>query len=299
MRQTLLALLALPPLSLGAQGPARIAVDTVASRQLVAYWVAHPHADELACLYGRRIRLPGGAQAFDVDSARFRAACAGPGIIGILGFARPAETESDLVLDAMAHLLDRRPDLDVVGLVVGTEPMRDGSGHIVQTPRVWAAWRKRPETPEMPGCWDLLIPPAQVARVLDGDTFDLYALGLTPLERVRLLGVDTAELGDSLGPAARDSTRAWLARGPFVLAGCRRDHFGRLLAAVTRGADTLAQDLIRWGLGRPMPARRRRKPRLRDRASGRRSSPRPDLPATMDRRGSPQGRLLLRPRGAR
>jgi len=100
-------------------------------------------------------------------------------------------------------------------------------------------------------CLWLLIPSRQVARVVDGDTFDLYTVGVTNVERVRILGVDAAELRDSLGPAARDSTTVWLARGDFRLDACRRDSFGRLLAAVSRGADTLAVDLVHWGLGVP------------------------------------------------
>ncbi len=100
-------------------------------------------------------------------------------------------------------------------------------------------------------CLSLLVPPAQVSRVVDGDTFDLFTVGVTPTERVRLLGVDAVELRDARGPEARDSVARWLARGPFLLESCRRDNFGRLLAVVSRGADTLAMDLVRWGLGAP------------------------------------------------
>jgi endonuclease YncB( thermonuclease family) len=98
-------------------------------------------------------------------------------------------------------------------------------------------------------CLAVQLGPGAVQRVIDGDTFVLYHVGVPPEERVRLLGVDAAELRDSLGTAARTFTETWLSRGPFTLFACRRDSFGRLLAVVTRGADTLAVDLIRAGLG--------------------------------------------------
>lgn len=98
-------------------------------------------------------------------------------------------------------------------------------------------------------CLSLLLQPGAVKRVVDGDTFVLYAVGVTDEERVRVLGVDAAELREPLGPAARDFTAAWLRQGPFQADACRRDSFGRLLAVVTRGADTLAVDLVKAGLG--------------------------------------------------
>lgn len=98
-------------------------------------------------------------------------------------------------------------------------------------------------------CLTLQVPSAQVSRVLDGDTFGLYAVGVPAEERVRVLGVDAAEIRDSLGPAARAYTVEWLSRGPFMLAACKRDSFGRLLGVVSRGVDTLAVDLIAAKLG--------------------------------------------------
>lgn len=93
------------------------------------------------------------------------------------------------------------------------------------------------------GCLGLLITPPQVARVLDGDTFALYAVGISTEEHVRVLGIDTPELKDSLVQPAREArtfTRQWLTRGSFTVYTCRRDSFGRLLAVVSRGGDTLA-----------------------------------------------------------
>lgn len=98
-------------------------------------------------------------------------------------------------------------------------------------------------------CLLLLLPVGQVQRVIDGDTFVLYTVAVPPEEHVRILGVNAYELRDSLGPAARAFTVEWLKRGPFTIHGCRRDSFGRLLAAVYRGTDTLAADLLRAKLG--------------------------------------------------
>jgi endonuclease YncB( thermonuclease family) len=101
-------------------------------------------------------------------------------------------------------------------------------------------------------CLSVLLPPTYVARVIDGDTFVLYAAtNVPPEERVRVLGVDAYELRDSLGPAAKTFTTKWLQAGPFTLQGCKRDSFGRLLLTVTRGSDTLAVDLIKNHLGVP------------------------------------------------
>jgi|GEM_PF-5445707 len=100
-------------------------------------------------------------------------------------------------------------------------------------------------------CLSLILQPQAVKRTIDGDTFVLYSVGLTDEERVRLLGVDAVELRDSLGPEAKAFTEQWLARGPFKIDGCKRDSFGRILAVVTRGTDTLATALIKAELGAP------------------------------------------------
>lgn len=99
-------------------------------------------------------------------------------------------------------------------------------------------------------CLTLNIPPQQVKRVHDGDTFTLYALGFTNEETVRVLGVNTPELGT--GPAADSATaftRRWLAQGTFTIAVCRREKYGRLLALVTRNGKSLADTLIVLHLG--------------------------------------------------
>lgn len=106
----------------------------------------------------------------------------------------------------------------------------------------------------MVGCLGLLITPRQVARTLDGDTFALYAVGISTEEHVRILGVDTPELRDSLTQPAREArafTQQWLARGDFTLYTCKRDSFGRLLAVISRGNDTLAVALTHAHLIKP------------------------------------------------
>lgn len=104
--------------------------------------------------------------------------------------------------------------------------------------------------PVLLACLTVLLTPGHVMRTIDGDTFVTYnSVGIPAEERIRLLGVDTPEIRDTLGPAAKAFTAAWLAQGPFTLATCRRDSFGRLLAVVIRGTDTLAVDLIHARLG--------------------------------------------------
>jgi len=90
--------------------------------------------------------------------------------------------------------------------------------------------------------------PVSVTRVVDGYTFDITApswLNVTVNERVRVLEVDTPELKELNGIAAKDFTTKWLAEKKGVTATtCKRDSFGRILGVVkdVTGA-TLAQDL--------------------------------------------------------
>lgn len=99
-------------------------------------------------------------------------------------------------------------------------------------------------------CLTATLSVGHVSRTVDGDTFGVFTLdGLANEERVRILGVDAVELRDPLGPVARAFTMEWISRGSFKLEACKRDSFGRLLAIITRAADTLAVDLIRARLG--------------------------------------------------
>jgi endonuclease YncB( thermonuclease family) len=96
----------------------------------------------------------------------------------------------------------------------------------------------------------LTLTPGHVARVIDGDTFVLYHVGIPPEEHVRLLGVDCPELSTEAGRQVVRVTEEWLRRGPFQLRAERRDGFGRLLADVWRDSEHLGQELIRQGLCR-------------------------------------------------
>ncbi|HEY0783013.1 MAG TPA: hypothetical protein VGE98_11185 [Thermoanaerobaculia bacterium] len=98
-------------------------------------------------------------------------------------------------------------------------------------------------------CMSLTVPAQQVARVIDGDTYTLYDLGLTNERHVRVLGVDAVELKTPRGPEARDSTASWLHRGAFQISACRDDSFGRMLAWTVRDGDSLHVRLVEWGLG--------------------------------------------------
>lgn len=100
-------------------------------------------------------------------------------------------------------------------------------------------------------CLTVQVLSNHVKRVIDGDTFILYSVGVPNEERVRVLGVDTPELGVSGADSARSYTIRWLTKGTFSIVACKRDSFGRYLATVTRGSDTLSVDLIRDGHGIP------------------------------------------------
>jgi endonuclease YncB( thermonuclease family) len=104
---------------------------------------------------------------------------------------------------------------------------------------------------EPPRCMALTVEAGQVKRVIDGDTYVLYTVGLTDEEHVRMLGGDAWELRDPLGPAARDSAALWLRRGAFTISSCRRDSFGRLLAWTVRNGDSLHVYLRERGLLKP------------------------------------------------
>ena len=102
-------------------------------------------------------------------------------------------------------------------------------------------------------CLTIMLSPGHLMRVIDGDTWVLWSVGVPAEERVRVLGVNAAEIRDTLGPAAKAFTEAWLNAGPYEMHTCKRDSFGRLLAVVTRGTDTLAVRLIEARLGTEAP----------------------------------------------
>lgn len=104
-----------------------------------------------------------------------------------------------------------------------------------------------------------MIQPGEITRYVDGDTVDALVrvwMGFQdrPIiipERIRVLGVDAAELRDPKGPAAKEMTESWLQRGPVELRACKRDSFGRVLGTITRDDQNLATLLIEAGLGVP------------------------------------------------
>lgn len=99
-------------------------------------------------------------------------------------------------------------------------------------------------------CLSLHLSPGYVKRVIDGDTFILYSIGIPPEERVRILGVDTPEIGTgATADSATAFTRQWLQQGDFDIYACKRDSFGRLLTIVSRNGYVLADTLIALHLG--------------------------------------------------
>ena len=96
---------------------------------------------------------------------------------------------------------------------------------------------------------------ATVTRHVDGDTFDAAITdppaGMRTAETIRLLGIDTPELGEPLGAEAQDHTARSAGDGPVYLAldFRRRDRFDRLLAFVyLRDGTLLNAELLRNGL---------------------------------------------------
>jgi micrococcal nuclease len=93
-----------------------------------------------------------------------------------------------------------------------------------------------------------------VVRVADGDTVTVDLSG-GGRERVRVLGIDTPELGECGGTSARAATRALALAKRVSLATDatqgERDRFGRLLAYVELpGGRDLGNELLRRGLAR-------------------------------------------------
>ena len=97
-------------------------------------------------------------------------------------------------------------------------------------------------------CLTMLVLPGHVKRILDGDTFALYSVGVINEERVRLLGVDTPEKHQPNYFQSMAFTKTWLGHGTSTLTACKRDSFGRLLGTVTRGTEDLGKQLIAAGL---------------------------------------------------
>lgn len=87
-----------------------------------------------------------------------------------------------------------------------------------------------------------------VHRVIDGDT-----IVISGGERVRLLGIDAPEKGESLFDLASDRLRELISTGPAELEVCeKRDEYGRLLATLTADGTNINQSLLREGMALPM-----------------------------------------------
>lgn len=99
----------------------------------------------------------------------------------------------------------------------------------------------------------------QVVEVVDGDTVVIRVAGVE--ERVRLLNVDTPEIGDQrqvlscIGPQATEFLRRELPAGSRVELDYDldlRDRYGRLLAAVYVGPTLVNAEIAAAGLGEPV-----------------------------------------------
>ncbi len=135
---------------------------------------------------------------------------------------------------------------------------------------VTAARNAAPAAPSPPGRGETvrLAHPAEVLRVLDGDTFEARVHlwpGLSITTRVRLRGIDTPELKarciDERTKAedARDALRAILEQGEVTISRVTLDKFGgRVLAdAATYATADIAASLLGSGHARRYSGARR------------------------------------------
>jgi endonuclease YncB( thermonuclease family) len=111
--------------------------------------------------------------------------------------------------------------------------------------------------------------PADVLRVLDGDTFEARVRvwpGIEITTKVRLRGIDAPELGGARCPeertkaeAARDALKAMLAEGDVAVMRVGLDKYGgRVLAdAATRATPDISAAMLAKGLARPYAGGRR------------------------------------------
>lgn len=103
--------------------------------------------------------------------------------------------------------------------------------------------------------------PCRVTAVHDGDTFDVeISIGFDLLKKdsVRLAGLDTPELVTPEGKVAREAVVKLIDSKDITLVltldkngNPRREKYGRLLATVLIGKDSLNQIIIDQHIGRP------------------------------------------------
>ena len=122
---------------------------------------------------------------------------------------------------------------------------------------------------QQPSRADEILPgpvPAQVVRVIDGDTIEVMASvwpGVTSMARVRLASIDTPELNSpclgarALAFEARTVVENAVAGVPLRLVHIRPEHaYGRILADVQLGDGTdLGELLLSVGLAKPFARR--------------------------------------------
>jgi micrococcal nuclease len=95
---------------------------------------------------------------------------------------------------------------------------------------------------------------ARLERAIDGDSL-ILALQDGHREEVRLIGLDTPELEQEWGQAAREYSRTFCSGGRLEVALDKeqRDHYGRLLAYVWRDGKMLNEALLEAGLAVILP----------------------------------------------
>jgi endonuclease YncB( thermonuclease family) len=154
-----------------------------------------------------------------------------------------------------------------IGAMIGPlDPGQQGGGAIAASaaPAVPAG---RPAAPGAPSPL-LRAYPAEVLRVIDGDTFEARVRvwpGLDITTRVRLRGIDAPELRARCGEerdkamAARDALRAILTQGEVGVSRITLDKYGgRVLAdAMTHATADIAEALFAAGLVRRYSGGRR------------------------------------------
>lgn len=100
----------------------------------------------------------------------------------------------------------------------------------------------------------ILVPPAAVIEQPDGDTFHLFTFGVPSTVEIRVQGVNTPEKPTKKVPSpgflpAKEFTKAWLAKGPFLVTTTGVRTLSRIVASVERDGELLAQALIDAKLG--------------------------------------------------
>ncbi len=83
-----------------------------------------------------------------------------------------------------------------------------------------------------------------VQRVVDGDT-----VVLAGRQRIRLAGVNAPEIDEELGLVAREFAQKFAHRKDAWVSEARKDGYGRLVSDVVVDGRSLAEELVRAGLG--------------------------------------------------